>query len=334
MNGKFPEPAGNARGSVLHSAGLLCSLLGMWDWIVIKDALRAVVEIFILWVFLYQIYRAFHATRGARIMVGLFACFLALVVLAFFFQLNVISWILTRIFAPGLALALVVIFQPELRVGLAKLGSHPFFSSFAKLQRVDFLDNFCKAVSKLSNQRFGALFAFERSISMKPIEDSGVKLDAIFSPELALTIFHTKTALHDGGVVISGDRISAAACVFPVSQKEMSDRTLGLRHRAGVGMSEESDCVVVVVSEETGAIALAVGGKLERNLTPEQLKGRLEELLNISSSNEKLLLLNWPAKLFCLVLAVIIWSFINHWVTTNDGVPSRGQLEEIRRSHP
>ena len=187
----------------------------------------------------------------------------------------------------GLALALVVIFQPELRVGLAKLGSHPFFSSFAKLQRVDFLDNFCKAVSKLSNQRFGALFAFERSISMKPIEDSGVKLDAIFSPELALTIFHTKTALHDGGVVISGDRISAAACVFPVSQKEMSDRTLGLRHRAGVGMSEESDCVVVVVSEETGAIALAVGGKLERNLTPEQLKGRLEELLNISSSNEK-----------------------------------------------
>lgn len=180
MNGKFPEPAGNARGSVLHSAGLLCSLLGMWDWIVIKDALRAVVEIFILWVFLYQIYRAFHATRGARIMVGLFACFLALVVLAFFFQLNVISWILTRIFAPGLALALVVIFQPELRVGLAKLGSHPFFSSFAKLQRVDFLDNFCKAVSKLSNQRFGALFAFERSISMKPIEDSGVKLDAIF----------------------------------------------------------------------------------------------------------------------------------------------------------
>lgn len=127
MNGKFPESAGNARGSVLHSAGLLCSLLGMWDWIVIKDALRAVVEIFILWVFLYQIYRAFHATRGARIMVGLFACFLALVVLAFFFQLNVISWILTRIFAPGLALALVVIFQPELRVGLAKLGSHPFF---------------------------------------------------------------------------------------------------------------------------------------------------------------------------------------------------------------
>ena len=259
----------------------------MWDWIVIKDALRAIVEIFILWVFLYQIYRAFHATRGARIMVGLFACFLALVVLAFFFQLNVISWILTRIFAPGLALALVVIFQPELRVGLAKLGSHPFFSSFAKLQRVDFLDNFCKAVSKLSNQRFGALFAFERSISMKPIEDSGVKLDAIFAPELALTIFHTKTALHDGGVGISGDRISAAACVFPVSQKEMSDRTLGLRHRAGVGMSEESDCVVVVVSEETGAIALAVGGKLERNLTPEQLKARLEELLNISPSNEK-----------------------------------------------
>lgn len=122
-------------------------------------------------------------------------------------------------------------------------------------------------MSKLSNQRFGALFAFERSISMKPIEDSGVKLDAIFSPELALTIFHTKTALHDGGVVISGDRISAAACVFPVSQKEMSDRTLGLRHRAGVGMSEESDCVVVVVSEETGGDCPGRGGPGEPTIS-------------------------------------------------------------------
>ncbi len=148
--------------------------------------------------FLYQIYRAFHATRARASWWGCSPAFWPWWCWPFSFQLNVISWILTRIFAPGLALALVVIFQPELRVGLAKLGSHPFFSSFAKLQRVDFLDNFCKAVSKLSNQRFGALFAFERSISMKPIEDSGVKLDAIFSPELALTIFHTKTALHDG----------------------------------------------------------------------------------------------------------------------------------------
>ena len=244
-----------------------------------------VLDILIVAFLIYKVLGFIRETRAEQLAKGLLVL-VVITMLSEVLHLYTLHWLLSGLMTVGLV-AIVVIFQPELRVGLAKLGSHPFFSSFAKLQRVDFLDNFCKAVSKLSNQRFGALFAFERSISMKPIEDSGVKLDAIFSPELALTIFHTKTALHDGGVVISGDRISAAACVFPVSQKEMSDRTLGLRHRAGVGMSEESDCVVVVVSEETGAIALAVGGKLERNLTPEQLKGRLEELLNISSSNEK-----------------------------------------------
>lgn len=257
------------------------------DWELVLDILRAIVEIVILWVFLYQVYRAFHATRAARIMVGLFVCFLALVVLAGLFQLNVISWLLTRIFGPGLALALVVIFQPELRVGLAKLGSHPLLSSFATLHRDDFLDDFCKAVSKLSSLHTGAIFAFERGISMKQIENTGIKVDAIFSPELAHTIFYSKTALHDGGVVIAGDRISAAGCIFPVSNKELQDRTLGLRHRAGVGMSDEADCVVVIVSEETGSISIALAGKLERNLTIDQLKGRLQELLNISSNNEK-----------------------------------------------
>ena len=252
----------------------------------IYNTVRPYLDFGVIAILIYCVLYFLRGTRGASVFAGCVIALIFLTILTNTLKLEVLSWLLEYFWTIA-SIALVVIFQPELRVGLAKLGSHPFFSSFAKLQRVDFLDNFCKAVSKLSNQRFGALFAFERSISMKPIEDSGVKLDAIFSPELALTIFHTKTALHDGGVVISGDRISAAACVFPVSQKEMSDRTLGLRHRAGVGMSEESDCVVVVVSEETGAIALAVGGKLERNLTPEQLKGRLEELLNISSSNEK-----------------------------------------------
>ena len=250
-----------------------------------KISIIDIIQIALIAFFVYQFMVWIKYTHAYTLLKGILVVLLFILV-AYIFKMNTILWIFSNL-ASTLIVGVIVIFQPELRVGLAKLGSHPFFSSFAKLQRVDFLDNFCKAVSKLSNQRFGALFAFERSISMKPIEDSGVKLDAIFSPELALTIFHTKTALHDGGVVISGDRISAAACVFPVSQKEMSDRTLGLRHRAGVGMSEESDCVVVVVSEETGAIALAVGGKLERNLTPEQLKGRLEELLNISPSNEK-----------------------------------------------
>ncbi len=258
------------------------------DWDRIWEIVRAIIEISVLWWILYYIYRAFYATRAARILLGLLAIALGATVLATVLKLTVISWLLKGI-VPSLAVAVVVIFQPELRTFLAKLGNR-WFSVFAKLQRDDFLDDFCKAVSKLSNQRFGALFAFERTIGMKAIEETGVPIDARFSPELAMSIFYTGTALHDGGSVISGDRIVAAGCVFPVSQKEMSDRTLGLRHRAGVGMSEESDCVVVVVSEETGAISIALAGKLERNLTPEQLKGRLEELLNLSTKDEKTVL--------------------------------------------
>ncbi len=262
----------------------------MWEWISsnggsIKEFLRNSVEIAILWLLFYQIYRAFHATRGARIMVGLVLCFMVLVLVTYFFHLNVIGWILTRILAPGVAIFLVVIFQPELRMGLAKLGSHPLFSNIAKLHRVDFLDNFCKSVSLLSSKHCGALFAFERGISLKQFIDTGVKTDAIFSPELVSTIFHTKTALHDGGVVIGSDKILAAACLFPVSQKELSDRSLGLRHRAAVGLSEETDAVLVIVSEETGSISICVGGRLERNLDGQQLRSRLEELLNISSNN-------------------------------------------------
>lgn len=266
--------------------------MAMWQWIVehqeaIKNTAKAIFEIIILWVLSYQAYRLFKATRGAKIMLGLILAFVGLVLVTLLFDLTVIAFVITRVLGPGLAVALVVIFQPELRNGLAKLGSHPVFSRFVKLQRVDFLETLVKSVNQLSNKRFGALFAIEREISLKPYEESGVRIDAVFSPELALTIFYPKTALHDGGVIISGERIEAAGCVFPVTAKEMNDRTLGLRHRAAVGISDETDAVVVIVSEETGAIAIACGGKLERNLEVEKLKSRLEELLHGSNDNDK-----------------------------------------------
>lgn len=266
--------------------------MAMWQWIIDhKDGLmetgKAIIEIAILWVLAYQTYRLFKATRAAKIMLGLILAFVVLMFLTLMFKLTVISTLLTNVLVPGLAVVLVVIFQPELRTGLAKLGSHPIFSRIVKIQRVDFLETLCKAVSQLSNKRFGALFAIEREISLKPIEDSGVRLDAIFSPELAMTIFFPKTALHDGGVIIASERLEAAGCVFPVTAKEMNDRTLGLRHRAAVGISDETDAIVIVVSEETGAIALAYAGKLERNIEPDKLKGRLEELLNKNNEQDK-----------------------------------------------
>lgn len=265
----------------------------MWQWLVehgedIREFFRAVVQIGVLWFLFYQIYRVFHATRGARIMMGLVMCVVIISALVALFGLKVLAWLMGTIVLPAMGVALVVIFQPELRTALAKLGSKRIFRPLVKLQQANdyFMDDFCKSVSALSNKHCGALFAFERGMSLKGIEETGVMLDALFSPELTLTIFHTKTALHDGGMVIANSRIVAAACVFPVSQKEMKDRTLGLRHRAGVGMTEENDCVVVIVSEETGSISLAVGGALERNLDVDKLRERLEKLLNIQSQSE------------------------------------------------
>lgn len=264
----------------------------MWSWISqnhedILDFVRAMVEIGILWVIFYRLYTAFHATRGARIMVGLVLCLLLVSLITYSFEFNVLGFISTRVLAPGLAFAMVVVFQPELRSGLARLGSHPMFSRFVKMEsNANFLDTFCKAIGLLSKNRVGALFAFQREMSLKSIEETGVMIDAIFSPELTMTIFHNKTALHDGGVIISDGRIVAAGCVFPVTSKTLSDRTLGLRHRAAIGLSEEMDTVVVVVSEETGNVSIALGGKLERNLEGEALKSRLEELLNMSPKDE------------------------------------------------
>ncbi len=237
---------------------------------------RHLLEIFLLAVVFYFSFRAFRSTRGARILVGLLTILLAVTLMVNLLHLEVIGWIITRL-AAFLAIALVVIFQPELRNALAKLGSHPFFP-FVKTERVEFLGSLSEAVVKLSNNRFGALFAIERGISLKPQAETGVVIDAQFSPELALSIFHPKAALHDGGMILANDRISAAGCVFPVSQGEMSDRSTGLRHRAGIGVTEETDAVAVIVSEETGAISVAYDGKFEKGLAPADFRTLIENI--------------------------------------------------------
>lgn len=245
-------------------------------WTFFQEHWRSAVEILILWIFIYQAYRAFRATRGARILVGLAVIFVALTLASQLLQLEVIGFIITRV-AVVAALALLIIFQPELRNALAKLGSSRLFS-FNTSQQEKFIDALSESVMQLSKKRFGALFALERAVGLKDHIETGVLLDAEMSSELALTIFHPKTALHDGGVILSSERIVAAACVFPVSQSEIRDRSMGLRHRAAIGLTEVSDAVTVVVSEETGAVSLCVDGRIERNLEEEEFHQRLEEI--------------------------------------------------------
>ncbi|MEM8952885.1 MAG: diadenylate cyclase CdaA [Verrucomicrobiota bacterium] len=250
-----------------------------------QERWRNGVEILILAVIVYFAYKYFRATRGARIFIGLLVSFIALSLLSQALNLEVLDWII-KSFSVFLAIAMVVIFQPELRRALAELGSHRLFSPFSQ-QKGELLEELNDAVQQLSSKRYGALIAIERGIALKQYLETGVELDALFAPETALAIFHPKGALHDGGTIIQQDRIAAAGCVFPVSQKELSDRSIGLRHRAGIGITDESDAIAVIVSEETGHISLAHNGKLERDVPRDQFKKRLQEFLFLKVDDEE-----------------------------------------------
>jgi diadenylate cyclase len=245
-------------------------------WKFIQDHWRDGIEILLLATCIYQTYRAFRATRGAQILVGLGTILVVLTFLSTIFQFEVIRWFIKGA-ATILAFALIVIFQPELRNGLARLGSNRFFS-FTSKRRLDFLERFADAVIMLSKKRVGALFAIQRDISLKEHLETGVVLDARFTPELAMAVFYPKAPLHDGGMIIADDRVAGAACVFPVTEKEMQDRSTGLRHRAAIGLTERTDAVAVVVSEETGGISISENGGLQRNLTEKQFREKIAEI--------------------------------------------------------
>lgn len=252
---------------------------------IITQNWRAGVEVLVLWILIYQIYRVFRATRGARILVGLTVVIILMTLASQVLDLKVIEWIIKSA-AAVLAFALLIIFQPELRNGLARLGSTNLFS-FSTSQQKIFLDALTEAVMRLSKKRFGALFAIERGIELGEYERTGVAIDSVLSVELVATVFHPKTALHDGGMILKKERIASAACIFPVSQKQLSDRSLGLRHRAGFGITEETDAVAVIVSEETGAISIVVEEKIYRNLSEDEFREKLEEIFLIHGEVHK-----------------------------------------------
>ena len=213
-----------------------------------------------------------HAS-GSRLLAVIAAAVVTLFMVAHLLQMELI-----RSFALFCGLILVVIFQPEVRRAFISLGSHRLFS--ARRASSELLDLMEEAVQQLSAKRFGALFAFERGMDLDQFVETGVEVDAKFTPELVLTLFHPKTALHDGGMVLRNGRMQGAGCVFPVSQRELSDRSIGLRHRAAMGITEQTDAIAVVVSEETGQISICAGGELYQALTPSVFRERLAQLLS------------------------------------------------------
>ena len=248
----------------------------------LSDNWTAGLEILILATLLYYGYLYIKRIQGARILIWVGLTFLTLTFVSQILDLAILNWLLKNISA-FLAMALVIIFQPELRRALNEFGIHRLFTSAS--QRREAIEDLTNLVFDLSAKGFGALIALERDMSLNAFLDTGVKMDALFSKEIITTIFYPKTLLHDGGVIISDGRILGAGCIFPLSQRDDLDRTLGLRHRAGLGLSEETDAITLVISEETGNVSICHGGIIERDLNEEEFQQCLSQLV-LRETNE------------------------------------------------
>ena len=227
------------------------------------DAGKMMIEVGIFAVFIYVVLRFLRATRGSGVIRGL-ALVVSTFAVAFFIlaerlELDRLDWLVEQL-APSVVLGLVVVFHPEIRRAIVHLA-------------------------RLSKERIGALIAIEREASLSELSENGITIDAELNSYLIESIFFPKSALHDGGVVVQDDRIVAASCLFPLSQNPDIDKRLGTRHRAALGLSEETDALIIVVSEETGNISTASNGKLNHGLTLEKLEAALDEVFGRSSSS-------------------------------------------------
>ena len=212
---------------------------------------KPAVEISILAVGIYYVFSFVRGTRGFSILTGFLVVLLTLALVTVFLDLMVLRWMLGT-FSAFFAVAVLVIFQPELRRMLAQVGNLPLFQT--PHEQRENIEVIIQTVERLSDVRIGALMAIEQSLQLQESVESGIAIDCLATPEMLETIFFPNNAIHDGGVIIKGDRIAYAACIFPLTRRQDLNRSLGTRHRAALGLSEETDAIVVVVSEETGAL--------------------------------------------------------------------------------
>lgn len=245
-------------------------------------------EILILTVGIYSVFRFLRGTRGAPVVTGFLVVLLAFVLVTFLLKLEELKYLLGA-FSAAFVVAVLVIFQPELRRMLAELGNLPLFVT-AHEQREN-IEVIIQTVERLGDVRIGALIAIEQSIQLQEATESGIVVDCQATPEMLETIFFPNNAIHDGGVIIKGDRIAFAACIFPLTQRQDLNKSLGTRHRAAIGLSEETDAVVIAVSEETGAISHAYKGQLVRGVTSEELRAFLTSVLVTTSQSR-----NWLSR--------------------------------------
>ena len=245
-------------------------------WPYVMNSWRPALEILILAVLIYYAFRFLRGTRGWPVVIGFVVVLVVLFAVTAVLKLQVLRWLLTT-FSAFFAVAVLIIFQPELRRMLAQLGNLPLFAT-AHEQR-ESIEVIIQTVERLAEVKIGALIAIEQSIQLFEAVESGVKVDCEATPEMLETIFFPNNAIHDGGVIIHGDRIAYAACIFPLTQRQDLNKSLGTRHRAAIGLSEETDAVIAVVSEETGMVSHAYKGQLVRGVTLEELRSFLTSVL-------------------------------------------------------
>ncbi len=255
-------------------------------WWLLKSAIKPSFEIIVLWIVFYQILVFFEGTRAFHVLKGiiyLLFAFLACQLLGF----DTLNWLLTKFFGISI-IALLVIFQQELRQGLARLGQqHLFNPTLEEAEMVALIEEIATAIYKLSRKKNGSLIAIERETKLKTYIESGLGIDSKVSSEMLQSIFNSTAPLHDGGVVIRGERIIAASCLFPLSENPNFSKIVGTRHRAALGLTEQTDAVVVMVSEETCEVSVAVEGRFLPIVNEERLVSILKDLLIVPNSKKK-----------------------------------------------
>lgn len=239
-----------------------------------------ILDILVVAFFLYRIYMLIRNTRATALVKGM-AILGVLTLFSGWLQLHAVSWILEKLMAM-LIVALPVVFQPELRWALEQIGRGKFYitsSVVSDADRAAVIDNVAEAAEVMSKNRIGALIVFERSTGLDDYIDTGIRIEGVVTKELLGNIFIVNTPLHDGAVIIRDNRVMAAGCLLPLTRDRSLSSELGTRHRAAIGLSEMSDCVVVVVSEETGTISYTYGGHIYRHIDGETLRNRLRSFM-------------------------------------------------------
>ncbi len=246
--------------------------------ITIWNNMKPAIEIIVLWAVFYRILVFFEGTRAFQVLKGIVYLLVGFL-LSIILELNTLNWLLTKLFGISI-IALLIIFQQELRQGLARLGQqHLFNVALEESEIIALIEQITSAIYKLAEKKGGCIIAIERETKLKTYIESGVTIDSKVSEELLLSIFSSQSPLHDGGVVICGERIAAASCLFPLSENPNFSKIIGTRHRAALGLSEQTDAIVMMASEENGEISVSTDGKFIPVANRERFINILKNLL-------------------------------------------------------